>query len=237
MEAVVRIGLVIGIFSLFTVFISGVSTFLTGFFMWNIGGDDTALKLILTSIGVILDAVKHLLPIIIVYNFSRKSYMFSILLVAFYTGLAVFSFISSASAIENRVTVTLEAVNESSANIEKIDILKGEILRKEILFKARREANQITKMGETESEISEINQKIMVLTSETQGAEEGILSSNGDLIVYMTSFLIEALGLVLILCVMSLDTKEPEELAGMKDIIEECKLEALAEIKKEKIKI
>lgn len=185
---------------------ASISVILTSIFMLKLGGDDKFLQGLFLVLGASLDIVKHILPIVIFYALSRKQWGFSAILSVVYCAMTVISFNASASTIEERITANLQTNTQSAVNLSKIEMLKKELDDKRVLFAEQKSANQVSKMGLTSDEISNLNRKIVDLMSNTSApTQESVLASQKDIIIYACAGLIEVFSLTIMLCVLKLD--------------------------------
>lgn len=184
-----------------------VSTTLTLMFMYKLAGDDNILKGVFLTVGLVIEIIKAILPIVIFYSFAKKQWAFACMLAAMYLVMAAISFSSSAAALEERINQSLSVSIESATNLEKIEIVKQEIEDKRVLFAEQQAANQVSKMDMTSAEISQLNTQVLQLMSGSQKAQDTVLSRYKELLIYSISGLIEVISPVMALIIMLSDTR------------------------------
>ncbi|MCY9861090.1 hypothetical protein OTK49_00905 [Vibrio coralliirubri] len=197
-----------------------VSTALTLMFMTKLAGDDKILAGVFVLVGIIIEVIKAILPIVIFFTFAKKQWAFACVLAAMYLVMAAISFSSSAAALEERINQSLSVSVESATNLDKIEIVKQEVNDKRVLFSEQQAADQVSKMDTTSAEISQLNTQLLQLMTNSQNAQDTVLSRYKELLIYSIAGLIEVISPVMALIIMLNDTKRVPRREDENELIE-----------------
>ncbi|MGR5312556.1 hypothetical protein ACPV34_21410 [Photobacterium damselae] len=178
---------------------AALSAILTTKFMFSIG-EDMGSPQLMASLGLLLDLAKCATPLFVLFLWSQKMRVASLLTLVLSITLSAVSFSASVAALENGVM----ANKQNSVSYQRIETqindYRAQVVELRQLAQRQQDAKQITKSQTTLSQIPTLLTRIDELSNQqaTFSGGESVVSKYGMIISYITAAALELLSWVFV---------------------------------------